>query len=314
MLSRPVTVLRGGPATPRATSSARSAARPLLTQDSVIRHHFTVDVEECFHVTALSRHVARSQWDGLPSRVAVGVGRLLETLALHQARATFFVLGWVAARHGELIRAIAGAGHEVASHGWGHELVTDQTPEEFRVSVRRSKRALEDLTGAPVLGFRAPSFSIVPGREWALDVLIEEGYRYDSSLVPARRLNGGYPNGGRAPHWITRPSGRLAEIPPATVRRFGVTFPAGGGAYFRLFPYALVRAALREHAGRGEPATFYIHPWELDLDQPRIAAPFATRLRTYGGLGRVAGRLQRLFGEFQFGPIAATVAAMSVAA
>ena len=270
----------------------------------MIAHHFTIDVEEYFQVSAFESRVARSAWERLESRVEGEVVRLLELLARHEARATFFVLGWVAERHAELIRTIAGAGHEVASH---------QTPIQFRESSRRSKGVLEDLTGAPVLGFRAPSFSIVPGREWALDILIQEGYRYDSSLFPVRRPGYGYPNGRLDPHWLTRSAGRLAEIPPTTLRWCGLELPAAGGAYFRLLPYGVVRAGLRRCERRGVPGTFYIHPWELDPAQPRLAVPWITRLRHYGGLRWMARRLDRLLAEFRFTAVRDTVAALLAA-
>ena len=273
----------------------------------MLRHHFTVDVEEHFQVSAFEPHVSRDRWDSLESRVAANVGTLLELLARHDARGTFFVLGCVAERHPDVVRMIAPAGHEVASHGWDHRRVTQQSPEEFRVSVRRTKAALEALSGAPVLGFRAPSFSIVPGREWALDILLEEGYRYDSSLFPVRRPGYGYASGRREPHWLERRTGRLAEIPPATLRIAGLNLPAAGGAYFRLLPYGLVRSALRDCERRGVPGTFYIHPWEIDPAQPRMVVPWATRLRHYGGLRRTVPRLERLLGEFRFTSIAPTL-------
>jgi polysaccharide deacetylase family protein (PEP-CTERM system associated) len=270
----------------------------------MLRHHFTVDVEEHFQVSAFEPHLSRDRWDALESRVASNVGALLDLLARHDAQGTFFVLGWVAERHPDVVKAIARAGHEVASHGWDHRRVTQQSPEEFRVSVRRTKAALEALAGAPVLGFRAPSFSIVPGREWALDILVEEGYRYDSSLFPVRRPGYGYATGRREPHWLERRTGRLAEIPPATLRIGGVNLPAAGGAYFRLLPYGLVRSALRDSERRGVSGTFYIHPWEIDPAQPRVDVPWLTRLRHYGGLARTASRLDRLLSEFRFTSIA----------
>jgi polysaccharide deacetylase family protein (PEP-CTERM system associated) len=269
-----------------------------------LRHHFTVDVEEHFQVQALAPYVARERWGTLESRVARNVGRLLDLLARHEVLGTFFTLGWVAERQPEMVKAIAAAGHEVASHGYDHRRVPEQTPEAFRDSVRRTKALLEDLVGRPCLGFRAPSYSIVTGCEWALDVLLEEGYRYDSSLFPVRRPGYGYAAGDRDPHWIERPAGRLLEVPPATLRRLGVNLPAAGGAYFRLLPYGLVRAALRDAERRGVPATFYIHPWEYDPEQPRFAVPALTRLRHYGGLGAMWRRLERLFGEFRFTSIA----------
>lgn len=273
-------------------------------------HHFTVDVEEYFQVSAFESRLSREAWDGFQSRVAPFVCRILDLLGRHGARGTFFVLGWVAERHPGLVRAIAQAGHEVASHGWDHRRVTEQRPEEFFESVRRSKETLERITGAPVWGFRAPSFSIVPGCEWALDALLEAGYRYDSSLFPVWRPGYGYPDGGREPYVIERAGGTLVEVPPATLRVGRWTLPAGGGAYFRLFPYGLVRSALLESERSGVPATFYIHPWEIDRDQPRLDVSWPTRLRHYGGIDRTFGRLQRLLDEFRFKPIADTVAAL----
>jgi polysaccharide deacetylase family protein (PEP-CTERM system associated) len=241
----------------------------------------------------------------LPSRVEAPVYGILDLLARHGARGTFFTLGWVAERHPRMIKRIAEAGHEVASHGWDHVRVTHQTPDEFRASVKRSKTCLEQLTGTQVLGFRAPSFSIVPGREWALDILVEEGYRYDSSLFPIRRPGGyGYASAGRDPFVLERAAGKLGELPPATLRRFGVNLPAGGGAYFRIFPYALVRSAFRHFEARGVPGTFYMHPWEIDPDQPRQPARWSSRLRHYTGLSRTLPRLERLLSEFRFTAIA----------
>ncbi|HEY6808156.1 MAG TPA: XrtA system polysaccharide deacetylase [Gemmatimonadales bacterium] len=278
----------------------------------MLAHHFTVDVEEYFQVSAFESHVSRDDWDRLPRRLSESVRRLLELLARAEVRGTFFVLGWIARRQPEVVRAIARAGHEIASHGWDHRRVTEQTPGDFRDSVRRSRRELEELTGQAVAGFRAPSFSIVPGYEWALDVLAEEGYRYDSSLFPVKRPGGkyGYPGGGRDPHWLVRPPGPLAELPPATLDFCGMRLPAGGGAYFRLFPYGLVQAALRDCERRGVPGTFYIHPWELDAGQPRFPVPWTTRIRHYSGLDRTDARLERLLREFRFTTMAATVATL----
>ena len=269
-------------------------------------HHFTVDVEEYFQVSALEGVVARSQWNTLESRVEGSVHRILDLLAQYEARGTFFVVGWVANRHPEIVRSIAQAGHEIGSHTWDHVRVTRQTPAQFRRSVRRSKQLLEDITGNVVVGFRAPSFSIVPGREWALDILLEEGYRYDSSLFPVRRPGYGFPNGRRDPHVLSRPAGFLLEFPPSTVRWLGVNLPAAGGAYFRCLPYALVRSALKDCERRDRPGTFYIHPWELDPGQPRFQTGRLTRLRHYTGLARTEERLHRLLSEFRFTTIANT--------
>src|SRR2546425_4701457 len=281
-------------------------ACPLHPRTGMTLHHFTVDVEEYFQVSAFERCLRRADWGSLESRVTASVACLLDLLARHAARATFFVLGWVAQRHPELVRGLARAGHEVASHGWDHARVTEQSPLAFRESVRRTRYMLEDLIGAPVLGFRAPSFSIVPGREWALDILLEEGYRYDSSLFPVRRPGYGYPGGRdvRDPYWLDRPAGRLAELPPATLRRLGVNLPAGGGAYFRILPYALVRSAIAAYDRRGVPATFYVHPWEIDPAQPGLPVSWLAGVRHYTGLGRTLSRLERLLSEFRFTAIA----------
>jgi len=274
-------------------------------------HHFTIDLEEYFQVSAFESRVARTEWGRFDSRLAGQVALLLDLLARHEARATVFVLGWVAARQADLIRAIAQAGHEIASHGWDHARVTHQTPLQFRTSIRRTKDVLEEIGGAPVLGFRAPSFSIVPGREWALDILIEEGYRYDSSLFPVRRPGYGYPGGSPDPHWLERPAGRIAEVPPTTLAWCGLRLPAAGGAYFRLLPYGVVQAAFRQCDRRRVPGTFYIHPWELDPDQPRLRVSWLTRVRHYGGLRGTAQRLERLLTEFRFTAIRDTVGTWS---
>jgi polysaccharide deacetylase family protein (PEP-CTERM system associated) len=272
-----------------------------------VLHHFTVDVEEYFQVLALEPHVARSRWEVIPRRVEIGVRLLLDLLSENNSHGTFFVLGWIAERSPELVREIAERGHEVASHGANHERVTTLTRDEFRESVRSSKRVLEDITSRSVIGYRAPNFSIVRGGEWALEILVEEGYRYDSSLFPVRRSGSGFVGGQRDPHRLQLRSGTLHEIPPATLKIGGGVFPAGGGAYLRHLPYALVHSALRSAERRGVPGTFYIHPWELDPAQPRIRAPFHTRLRHYGGLARTAPRVRRLLSTFRFQPIAVTL-------
>jgi polysaccharide deacetylase family protein (PEP-CTERM system associated) len=276
-------------------------------RDQRIQHHFTVDVEEYFQVSALEPYVPRTSWEQTPSRLALGVRALLELLAERNTRGTFFTLGWVAKHHPTIVGEIAAAGHEVASHGWGHERITTLTPAQFRESVRDSKAVLEDIAGTAVVGYRAPSFSIVRGREWALDILVEEGYRYDSSLYPVRRPGYGFAGGGRFPYRLQTASGGLEEFPPATIRSGPAVLPAGGGAYLRLFPYMLVRAGFKAAERAGVPATFYIHPWELDPDQPRVTVPLRTRIRHYGGLRRTVPRLRRLLAEFEFQPIIETL-------
>jgi polysaccharide deacetylase family protein (PEP-CTERM system associated) len=267
-------------------------------------HFFTVDVEEYFQVKALEAVVRRDDWLSRPSRVANSIDALLKTLDRHGVRGTFFVLGWLAEHRPEVVRAIAAAGHEIASHGFWHERVMTLNRDAFRKDIRSSKSSLEDLLGSPVFGYRAPNFSIGPGCEWAFDVLLEEGYRYDSSLFPIRRPGYGYPAAPRAPHLIHTPTGLLAEFPLATASVFSCRVPAAGGGYLRQFPYSLIRRAFQEASDRGEPATFYIHPWEIDPEQPRLPVSSLSRIRHYRGLDGALGRIERLIGEFRFGAIA----------
>jgi polysaccharide deacetylase family protein (PEP-CTERM system associated) len=266
----------------------------------VTSHFFTVDVEEYFQVRALESAIKRTDWASQPSRLERSIDALLDTLERHEARGTFFVLGWIARHRPHVVRAIADAGHEIASHGFWHERVTTLDPEAFREDVCTSKRVLEDLISAPVIGYRAPNFSIVPGLEWAFDVLAEEGYRYDSSLFPVRRRGYGYPNSGSAPHVRQVSGGTLAEFPLATTSILGYPVPAAGGGYLRHFPLAVVQRAFREATSRAEPATFYIHPWELDPEQPRLPVSMLNRVRHYRGLGDTLNRIDKLLHEFRF--------------
>lgn len=259
-----------------------------------------MDVEEYFHASALEALCPMDRWGKLEPRAAPFVHRLLDTLAERNVRATFFVLGWLAERDPALVRRIAAEGHEVASHGWDHRRVPTEPPARFRESVRRARAVLQDLTSGPVDGFRAPSFSIVPGFEWALDILVEEGHTYDSSLFPVRQHPGyGYPC-PVDPHWIHRPSGPLLEIPPATLRWMGTNLPAAGGAYFRVFPLGLIARALEGAARRGAPGTFYIHPWEFDDAIPHLGETALTGLRMRMGTGRSWERVGRLLDRFSF--------------
>jgi polysaccharide deacetylase family protein (PEP-CTERM system associated) len=271
---------------------------------SAIEHIFTVDVEEYFQVSAFDAAVSRADWLDLPSRIERNVDCLLDLLARHDTSGTFFVLGWIADMHPHVVQRIATAGHEVASHGWWHRRVSTLTPRVFQSEVRSSKAVLEDVTGREVTGFRAPNFSIVPGKEWAFDVLLEEGYRYDSSLFPIRRPGYGYPNATPRPHVIRRPTGNLLEFPLATTAWKGLRLPGAGGGYFRQLPYALTRAAFRQHAACGVPGTFYIHSWEFDSEQPRVSVPWLTRLRHYRGLSVTLPRLEQLLSEFRFTSVA----------
>lgn len=267
-------------------------------------HVFSIDVEDYFQVYAFDKYVDRASWDSYPSRVERNTNVLLDLLARHGHTGTFFTLGWVAQRFPNLIRSIADAGHEVASHGWWHRKITSMTPAEFREDARASKDILEHISGRPVLGFRAPSFSITPGVEWAFDILLELGYRYDSSLFPIKRMNYGYPKTPPLPHMIHRDTGDLMEFPLTTTRFGRMQVPAAGGGYFRHFPYSITRRAFREHSKAGIPGMFYIHPWEIDEEQPRITSPFLTRVRHYRNIDKTVGRLEQLLAEFRFTSVA----------
>ena len=265
-----------------------------------VEHFFTVDVEEYFQVNAFESCVARADWERFPSRLGHCMERLLLLLEEHKVRGTFFTLGWIARQHPDIVRDLVAAGHEVASHGWWHQKVTGQSRAEFAEDVRASKAVLEDLTGMRVRGYRAPSFSVVPGGEWALDVLLECGYQYDSSLFPIRRRGYGYEDAIPVPHVLQRRGGDLFEFPPATLKLGARRVPAAGGGWFRHFPYGITARAFREFADQGVATVFYIHPWEIDPLQPRMDVPMVTRLRHYGGLASTMPRLRRLLGEFRF--------------
>jgi len=264
----------------------------------------TVDVEDYFHVSVFDGIVPRSQWDRLESRVCRNTERLLDLLAEHGVRATFFVLGWVAERHPSLVARIAAAGHEVASHGYGHRLVYDQTPSAFRDDVRRAKALLEQASGMAVNGYRAPSYSIVPRSLWALDVLIEEGHTYDASIFPIRHDRYGIPVSARHPYAIDRANGRLIEVPASTAQAAGTNFPIAGGGYFRLLPYGWTRWGIQRvnHTER-RPVIFYLHPWEIDPDQPRLKVGLLGRFRHYRNLDRTETRLRALMRDFAFAPL-----------
>jgi polysaccharide deacetylase family protein (PEP-CTERM system associated) len=223
-------------------------------------------------------------------------------------RATFFVLGWIAERHPQLVREIAARGHEVASHGFHHQIVYTLTPKQFREDVRAAKAALEDAAGVPVYGFRAPSYSIVASSLWALDVLIEEGYLYDTSVFPIHHDRYGIPGSPRHVHSIERASGTLLEMPASTVRVGSVNLPIAGGGYFRLLPYMWTQWGIRHvNVAERAPVVFYLHPWEIDTEQPRLAVGAATRWRHYGGLEHTIRRLQRLLREFRFDTVASVL-------
>jgi polysaccharide deacetylase family protein (PEP-CTERM system associated) len=266
------------------------------------KNALTVDVEDYFQVSALAPHIDRSSWDSRPCRVERNVQRLLELFDETGARATFFTLGWVAERYPHLVRDIVARGHELASHGYAHLRASEQTRQDFSSDVVSAKRLLEDLSGQPVRGYRAPSFSIGRDNDWAFDELLAAGYAYSSSVYPVRHDHYGMPDAPRFPY-RTRPG--LLEIPLTTTQWLGRNLPAGGGGFFRLLPYSMSRWALRRvNRIDQRPAIFYLHPWEIDPQQPRIAGTSAkTRFRHYVNLSRTESRLSRLLRDFQWGRI-----------
>lgn len=260
----------------------------------------TFDVEEYFQVTGFQSAIGSSHWDEMPSRVELGTRVILDMLAEFNRRATFFVLGCVARRHPGLVHEIVRAGHDVESHGYWHRLVYTQTADEFRLDVRAAKHLLEDITGCAVTAYRAPSFSIAADCPWALPILVEEGYSVDSSLAPGRRRTLADPSGNGHPFQIETSAGSLWECPVPSWRFCGNDIPVGGGGYFRLFPFAVTRHALRSLNTAGVPFVTYLHPWEFDPAQPRLRVPRAKAFRHYVNLSRTAAGLRRLLSDFSF--------------
>jgi polysaccharide deacetylase family protein (PEP-CTERM system associated) len=267
----------------------------------------TFDVEEYFQVTGFVGSVAPAHWDLYEPRAERSTDHLLDLLAAADVRATFFVLGWVAKRCPRLVRRIDRAGHEVASHGYWHQPVTTQTPDQFRHDVRAAKAVLENTLGRPVAGYRAPSFSIAPDRLWAFEIVVEEGHEFDSSVAAGRRSSCGHLAPDGRPFVMETPAGPLREFPLPTARWFGRSVPVGGGGYFRLMPYGLTRRALRKLNAAGTPICVYLHPWELDPEQPRLRVSRLKAFRHTVNLHRTAPRLERLLGEFRFDTIFAAL-------
>ena len=266
---------------------------------TTIVNALTIDVEDYFQVSAFAPYIPRSDWDARECRVERNIDCILGMLDGQQAHATFFTLGWIAERYPQVVRRIVGAGHEIASHGFGHHRANEQGEEFFLADISLSKIILEDLTGTEVKGYRAPSFSINEANGWAFDCIARAGYRYSSSIYPIRHDHYGMPD---APRFAYHVRDRLLEVPITTARLFGRNWPAGGGGYFRLMPYVASRWLLRRVNARDvEPAVFYFHPWELDPDQPRIPGlDGRTRFRHYLNLGRTEQRLRRLLAEFSW--------------
>jgi polysaccharide deacetylase family protein (PEP-CTERM system associated) len=272
----------------------------MARKDDRVVNAMTIDVEDYFHVSVFDGLVPRHAWGSMESRVCANTERLLEIFDETGITATFFVLGWVGERYPRLVRQIVAAGHEIASHGYEHRLVYDMTPAAFRDDIRRSKELLESATGKRVFGYRAPSYSITSRSLWALDVLMEEGFVYDSSIFPIHHDRYGIPVSPRHPYVLNR-SGSLVEAPGSTVQWGPFNLPIGGGGYFRILPYGWTRWGIRRlNEVEGLPAIFYLHPWEIDPEQPRLSAGRLSRFRHYCNLGKTEDRLRALVREFRF--------------
>lgn len=263
-----------------------------------VTNALTIDVEDYFQVSAFAPHIPRTEWPNRECRVERNVDRILAMLDERGTKATFFTLGWIAERYPELVRRIVAAGHEVASHGYGHERASEQTAATFFSDINLAKLILEDLTGLEIKGYRAPSFSIGENNLWAFECLERAGYRYSSSIYPIRHDHYGMPDAPRHAHTV----GGLLEVPATTLRFMNRNWPASGGGYFRLMPYGLSRWML-QHINHVDdlPAVFYFHPWEIDAGQPRIPGISAkTRFRHYVNIDRMEARLKRLLGDFHW--------------
>lgn len=270
-----------------------------------MRNILTIDVEEYFHPSEVQRSIPIEEWSGLPSRVEASTDHILELLDRRSTRATFFVLGWVAERHPGLIRRIAEAGHEVACHSYAHQLVYSLTPEQFREDTERAVNAIGNAVGLRPTLYRAPSFSITNRSLWALQILVECGFQYDSSIFPISHDRYGIPGFKRHAQVVRTPSGPIFEVPVATTELMsGTIVPVGGGAYMRILPYRYMAAGIRRvNQKEKSPACIYLHPWEIDVDQRRIAEGFVSQVRTYTGIAGMARKLDRLVTDFQFSPM-----------
>jgi polysaccharide deacetylase family protein (PEP-CTERM system associated) len=270
-----------------------------------VRNAMTVDVEDYFHVAALADSIPRARWDSMEYRAENSTRRLLALFAEFDVKATFFVLGWVARRSAGLIRELHSAGHEVACHGMSHELIYRQTPKVFAQETADAKKLLEDTIGVAVHGYRAASWSITRQSLWALDIIHDLGFKYDSSVFPIHHDRYGIPGALQRPGLMPTPGGqRLVEFPPTTVSVLSMRLPVAGGGYFRLLPYAVTQAGLRQVNREGHPFIFYLHPWEVDPAQPRIPARWLSRFRHYTNLERTEPRLRKLLGDFKCGTVA----------
>ena len=273
---------------------------PVSPVKPVLTNALTIDVEDYFQVSAFAPYIDRNSWDQRECRVERNVNQILDLLQRHQTRATFFTLGWIAERYPALVKRIVAEGHELASHGYGHERASDLDERAFFADIDRSRKLLEDLAGVAVTGYRAPSFSIGTGNLWAFETLARAGYRYSSSVYPIEHDHYGMPD---SPRFAYRANDALIEVPVTTLRMFNRNLPSSGGGYFRLLPYALSRWMLRRvNAQDGEAAIFYFHPWEIDAGQPRVPGiDLKTRFRHYVNIDRMPAKLDALLGDFRWG-------------
>ncbi len=266
------------------------------------RNVLTIDVEDYFQVENFKKVINFSDWGKYENRVVKNTEQILKILEDAGVKATFFVLGWTAEKFPDLVRCVHKEGHEVASHGYAHCPIFTQTPELFRQDLVKSKKILEEIIKEPILGYRAPTFSLTERSLWALDILIEEGFRYDSSVLPARHKDRGLPGAERYPHKIGD-NGLLWEIPISTVKVFNRNLSFSGGGYFRLYPYGVIRYYIRKINRENQPVVVYLHPWEIDPDQPRIKAPGMSRFKHYVNLSRMETKLKKLLNDFAFGSV-----------
>jgi polysaccharide deacetylase family protein (PEP-CTERM system associated) len=268
----------------------------------LIKNALTVDVEDYFQVSAFADSIAPKEWGNYPLRVENNTRRLLDMFDEQKIKATFFVLGWVAERQNSLVLEIADRGHEIACHGYSHQLVYNQTPEVFREETVRAKSILEDIIQQPVRGYRAASYSITEKSLWALDILAESGFVYDSSIFPVRHDRYGMPDAPKFPYVLKTGKGlSIIEFPLSTVKIFNYRLPIAGGGYFRIYPYWFSKMGLGRINRQKKPFIFYLHPWEIDPGQPKIAASLLSRFRHYNNLGKCEARLQNLTSDFKFG-------------
>lgn len=286
----------------KSSREVEAGSRSIESKKMTIPCAMSVDVEDYYHTEAMSKAVNRSLWDRMPSRVVQNTEKLLNIFSERGVRGTFFVLGWVAERFPALVQQIVRGGHEVGCHSFWHRPIYTLSREEFREDTRRAKEAVEDAAQTPIRAYRAPSFSLTKGTEWAARILVEEGFEYDSSVHPVRHDLYDNRNAPRQPYRMC--DGALLEIPISTVRLGGTNLPVAGGGYFRMLPYAYVRWGLNSYwKSERQPGIFYIHPWEIDPEQPRLEAKWRSRFRQYTGLGRVQKNLNRIIGDFRFFPI-----------